>query len=73
MTMITGPKGDGGDCAKAFLDDPSTYVNFFPFFRTLSKMVYCSMTQRKENSFRKKVNLGDSQDTELHKDLEAKK
>jgi len=46
MTQITGSKGDGGEVVKALIDPMrlQEYVTFFPFFKTLSKMVYLAMT-----------------------------
>lgn len=60
MTDITGGKAEGGSIAIALLD-PSmmqTYVQFYPLFKTLSKMVFLAMTQRKEINFKKKVASG---------------
>lgn len=67
MTEITGGKADGGKVAQALTDPEnlSLYVPFYCFFKTLSKMVYCAMTQRKEINFKRKIASGGAQEDQV--------
>lgn len=60
MKDITGGNSEGGAVAKAFVqaENVSRYMDFYPFFKTLSKMVYLAVTMRKENNFKRKIATG---------------
>ena len=76
MKDITGNSQDGGVVAKALVDPENLakYVDFYPFFKTLSKMVYTSITMRKENDFTRKVAVADKQifEKQAQEDLQKK-
>jgi len=61
MNMVTGCSGiaeEDGVIFKAITDSSMTtkYVNFFQFFKILSKMCHLGMTQKKEEEMRNRVN-----------------
>jgi hypothetical protein len=60
MDRITGESGipeQDGDIYKAISDGANTknYVNFFPFFKVLSKMLHLGMILKKEEEMSKRV------------------
>lgn len=79
MAEITGTGADlkGGECggavAKALVapENLEKYVGFYCLFRTLSKMVYLAMTQRKELNFKRKIASGSSQEGGLDAEIES--
>ena len=57
MKEITGGNSEGGLVAKALVqpENLARYVDMFPLFKTLSKMVFLATTMRKEASFKRKI------------------
>lgn len=60
MNMVTGCSGiteEDGVIFKAITDASMTtkYVNFFQFFKVLSKMCHLGMTQKKEEEMKNRV------------------
>jgi hypothetical protein len=60
MKEITGGSSAGGRVALALVapDNLSKYVEFYPFFKALSKMVFLAVTMRKEINFKRKISSG---------------
>ncbi len=60
MKQITGGSSEGGAVAKALCapDNLGKYVEFYPFFKALSKMVFLAVTMRKERNFTRKISSG---------------
>lgn len=57
MKEITGGSSEGGAVAQALVlpDNMARYIDLYPFFKTLSKMVFLTTTMRKEASFKRKI------------------
>lgn len=73
MGEICGKNGEGGQHVKELMDPSKfgTYVQFYPFFKTFSKMVYCAMTQRKEIALRRTVSVGGGNSDDLQAQVDA--
>ena len=73
MTEITGGKAEGGKVAQAMLDPASmsTYLPYYPLFKTLSKMVFLAMSQRKEINFKRKIASGGSQEDSINNQCDS--
>jgi hypothetical protein len=75
MQEITGNSSEGGRVAKALVaaDNLSKYVEFYPFFKALSKMVFLAVTMRKEINFKRKISSGQKQCDRLEAKVEMQK
>jgi len=75
MSEITGGKADGGAVAQAMLDSSNitSMLPFYPLFKTLSKMVFLAMTQRKEINFKRKIASGGSAEDSINNDCDSLK
>lgn len=56
--MCGGSNSDGGDITQEMSNEKNvkTYLDFFPYFKTLSKMCHFAMTAKKEANTQKKIN-----------------
>ena len=56
--MCGGQNSDGGDITQEMSAEKNvkTYLDFFPYFKTLSKMCHLAMTIKKELNTQKKIN-----------------
>jgi hypothetical protein len=63
MKEITGGSSEGGQVAKSLVaaENLTKYVDFYPFFKCVSKMVFLAVTMRKEQNFRRKIGSGQIQ------------
>lgn len=73
MKSITGSSPDGGAVAKALVDPAhiSDYLPFYCLFKLLSKMVYCSMTERKEINLKRKITAGGSSEDQVQARIDS--
>lgn len=75
MKDITGGSSEGGRVAKALVqaDNLSKYVDFYCFFKALSKMVFLAVTMRKEQNFKRKIASGQKQSDKLFAKVDMQK
>jgi len=75
MKQITGGSSEGGHVARALVapDNLGKYVEFYPFFKALSKMVFLAVTMRKERNFRRKISSGMKQVDKLEAKVEMQR
>lgn len=57
IKMCGGKEADGGEITKLMCQEENLrkYLDFFAFFKTLSKMCHLAMTERKGNVIKKKI------------------
>jgi hypothetical protein len=75
MKEITGGSSEGGQVAKSLVaaENLTKYVDFYSFFKCLSKMVFLAVTMRKEQNFKRKISSGQSQCDRLDAKVDAQK
>lgn len=75
MKEITGGSSEGGQVAKSLVaaENLTKYVDFYPFFKCLSKMVFLAVTMRKEQNFRRKIGSGQIQCDKLDAKVDAQR
>jgi len=71
--MVGGQNSDGGDITQEMSSEKNvkTYLDFFPYFKTLSKMCHLAMTVKKEVNTQVKIHNGEQElkrfEGEIHK------
>jgi len=75
MKEITGGNSEGGQVAKSLVqpDNLNKYVEFYPLFKALSKMVFLAVTMRKEANFKRKISSGQRQCDKLDAKVDMQK
>jgi hypothetical protein len=59
--MCGGQNSDGGDITQEISNEKNvkTYLDFFPYFKTLSKMCHLAMNVKKETNIKVKISNGE--------------